>query len=88
MIYPSRAADCPDFEAPPEHLARNDKPFTIAFAGTINSNGYIRRIDCTAKCAEACRWTITYFWTIDIRRARQVGLDDPNTEMCGLLSCS
>src|SRR6185503_15704243 len=41
VIYPSRAADCHDYDEPPAHLARNDKPFTIAFAGTINSNGYI-----------------------------------------------
>src|ERR1041384_1735238 len=38
VIYPSRAADCPDFDAPPIH---NREPFTIAFAGTINSDGYI-----------------------------------------------
>ena len=49
VIYPSRAADCPDFDAPPEHLAHNDKPFTIAFAGTINSNGYIEALTALQK---------------------------------------
>ena len=44
VIYPSRAADCPEFEEPPERLSRNDKPFTIAFAGTINSDGYIHAL--------------------------------------------
>ncbi len=44
VIYPSRAADCPDYDEPPAHLASNDKPFTIAFAGTINSDGYIQAL--------------------------------------------
>ena len=44
VIYPSRAAACPDYDEPPAHLASNDKPFTIVFAGTINSNGYIEAL--------------------------------------------
>ena len=26
VLYPSRAVDCPDFDAPPARLARNDGP--------------------------------------------------------------
>jgi glycosyltransferase involved in cell wall biosynthesis len=44
VIYPSRARDCPDFGAPPARLGRNDRPFTIAFAGTINSQGYVQAL--------------------------------------------
>lgn len=44
VIYPSRARDCPDFAGPPARLGRNDGPFTIAFAGTINSDGYIQAL--------------------------------------------
>jgi glycosyltransferase involved in cell wall biosynthesis len=37
VIYPSRAVDAIEFEAPTSRIGRNDKQFTIAFAGTINS---------------------------------------------------
>lgn len=41
VLYPSRARDCAEFTEPP---ARNDGPFTIAFAGTINSDGYVQAL--------------------------------------------
>src|SRR5262245_30495112 len=41
LLYPSRSADCPRFDAPPERITRNDHPFTMAFGGTINSPGYV-----------------------------------------------
>ncbi|HEX5875538.1 MAG TPA: glycosyltransferase [Pyrinomonadaceae bacterium] len=44
VLYPSRARDCPDFAEPPARLGRNDGPFTIAFAGTINSDGYVQAL--------------------------------------------
>ena len=43
-IYPSRTATCPQYNAPPARIASNDHAFTIAFAGTINSCGYIRAL--------------------------------------------
>ena len=44
ILYPSRAHDCPDFAEPPARLGRNNRPFTIAFAGTINSQGYVQAL--------------------------------------------
>ena len=44
VVYPSRARECPEFAEPPARLGRNDRPFTIAFAGTINSGGYVRAL--------------------------------------------
>ena len=44
VIYPSRACECPEFTEPPARLGRNDRPFTIAFAGTINSDGYVQAL--------------------------------------------
>jgi glycosyltransferase involved in cell wall biosynthesis len=44
VLYPSRARDCPEFAEPPARLGRNDRPFTVAFAGTINSEGYVRAL--------------------------------------------
>jgi glycosyltransferase involved in cell wall biosynthesis len=86
VIYPSRAADTPVFEEPPERLARNDRPFTIAFAGTINSNGYIRALAALQAALNPVKGRLLIFGPLTPAVARQVGLDDPNTEVCGLLS--
>ena len=79
VIYPSRAADCPDFDAPPAH---NDKPFTIAFAGTINSNGYIEALTALQNALKPVNGRLLIFGP------NQFGLNDPNTENRGLVSSS
>lgn len=86
VIYPSRAADCPVFEAPPERLSRNDKPFTIAFAGTINSNGYIRALRALENAVKAVGGRLLVFGPLTPDAARQAGFDHQHTEACGLLS--
>jgi glycosyltransferase involved in cell wall biosynthesis len=44
VLYPMRAATAPDFAEPPPRLAQNGHQFTVAFAGTINSPGYVRSL--------------------------------------------
>ena len=77
VIYPSRAADCPDFDAPP---VNGGKPFTIAFAGTINSDGYIHALTALQDALKPVRGRLLIFGP------NQFGLDDPNTEYRGLVS--
>lgn len=88
VIYPSRALDCPKFDQPPEHLSRNDKPFTIAFAGTINSDGYIHVLRALQTALKPINGRLLIFGPLTPDVAQQVGLDDPNTQICGLLSWS
>lgn len=82
VIYPSRAPNCPDFDAPPARLANNDKPFTIAFAGTINSNGYIDALTTLQDALKPVGGRLLVFGP------NQIDLNDPNTEMRGLVSSS
>jgi glycosyltransferase involved in cell wall biosynthesis len=86
VIYPGRALNCPEFEGPPPHLARNDKPFTIAFAGTINSKGYIHALIALRNALKSVGGRLLIFGPLTQETARQVGLRDPNTDVCGLLS--
>jgi glycosyltransferase involved in cell wall biosynthesis len=79
VIYPSRTSDCPVFDAPPTN---NNKPFTIAFAGTINSDGYIEALTALQDALKAVGGRLLIFGP------NQFGLDDPNTENCGLVSSS
>jgi glycosyltransferase involved in cell wall biosynthesis len=85
-IYPSRAADCPEYSEPPARLARTDKPFTIAFAGTINSNGYQNALIALQEALKLVRGRLLIFGPLTSDEARQAGLNDPNTEVRGLLS--
>ena len=86
VIYPSRARDSHAFEEPPGRLARNDGPFTIAFAGTINSNGYIRALVALQDALSSVKGRLLIFGPLTPEAARHVGFNDPNTEICGLLS--
>ena len=86
VIYPSRAPDSPAFEEPPERLARNDGPFTIAFAGTINSEGYIRALVALQNALIPIKGRLLIFGPLTAETARQVGLGFSNTDVCGLLS--
>ncbi|HEU5131074.1 MAG TPA: hypothetical protein VFT26_03185, partial [Pyrinomonadaceae bacterium] len=85
VIYPSRAADCPDHDEPPAHLASTDKPFTIAFAGTINSDGYIHALTALQKTLQTVNGRLLIIGPLTPDVAQQLGLNDPNTEVCGLL---
>jgi glycosyltransferase involved in cell wall biosynthesis len=82
VIYPSRAVDCPDDDEPPARLARNDKPFTIAFAGTINSDGYIQALRALQESLKTVDGRLLIFGPVtpDVNGA--------NTEICGLVSSS
>jgi glycosyltransferase involved in cell wall biosynthesis len=88
VVYPSRAADCADYDEPPAHLASNDKPFTIAFAGTINSDGYIKSLVALQNALKPVNGRLLIFGPLTPDVAEQIGLNDPNTTIRGLLSAT
>jgi hypothetical protein len=87
VMYPSRARECPEFEDPPARLAASDKPFTIVFAGTINSNGYIRALLALQDALKAAVGRLLIFGPLKCDEAKRVGLNS-STAVCGLLSAS
>src|SRR5262249_48607198 len=84
--YPSRAAGLPDFSEPPERLARNDHQFTIAFAGTINSPGYVKALIALHDSVAEIGGRLLIFGPLNSEQASQAGLDLPNVVIGGLLS--
>jgi glycosyltransferase involved in cell wall biosynthesis len=88
VIYPIRAADCADFREPPAHLGERDKQFTIAFAGTINSDGYVHALTALQKALETVDGRLLIFGPLTTDAAQQAGLNNSNTEIRGLLSAT
>jgi glycosyltransferase involved in cell wall biosynthesis len=86
VIYPSRAPDVQQFAGPPERLSHNDRQFTIAFAGTINSNGYTRALIALQEALNSVNGRLLIFGPLTVDQARQTGLDLPNVTIGGLLS--
>jgi glycosyltransferase involved in cell wall biosynthesis len=82
VIYPSRATDCADFAEPPARLADRDNQFTIVFAGTINSRGYVRALTALQKALEPVDGRLLIFGPL----TSEAALSHRNTESRGLLS--
>jgi glycosyltransferase involved in cell wall biosynthesis len=88
VIYPSRAVDCPKIEELPAYQSRDARPFTIAFAGTINSAGYVRALIALQHALKPVGGRLLIFGPLTSDDAGHIGLNDPNTEIGGLLSWS
>jgi hypothetical protein len=87
VIYPGRPPDFREFADPPGRLARTDHPFTIAFAGTINSNGYAQALLALQDALKAVSGQLLVFGPLTREQARLFGLDSTTT-VCGLLGWS
>jgi glycosyltransferase involved in cell wall biosynthesis len=85
VLYPIRAAECPEFSGPPDRLSRNNQPFTVAFAGTINSSGYVAALKTLYEALETVGGRLLVFGPLTHSEACQLGLDLPNIVLCGLL---
>lgn len=86
VLYPMRAASAPEFNDPPPRLAQNDHQFTVAFAGTINSPGYVQALIAMHAALEPIGGRLLIFGPLTTDDARRSGLDLPNVVVCGLLT--
>lgn len=89
VLYPSRASHAGGlsvYSEPPERLALNDHQFTIAFAGTINSPGYVKALIALHNALVAVGGRLLSFGPLTLEQARDVGLELPNVVVGGLLS--
>lgn len=86
VLYPSRSANCLAYASTPERLAHNDHQFTVAFGGTINSQGYVRALKSLAKALERVQGQLLIFGPLKAEDARQVGLEGHNIVLRGLVT--
>lgn len=88
VLFPIRDKQCPQFDAPDPHLGRDDHPFTIAFAGSINSDGYIHALKRLSKVLEQVSGRLLIFGPLTKSEVASIGLDRPNIVLEGLLGSS
>lgn len=85
VLYPSRGADAPKFNAPPDRVARSDHTFTVAFGGTINSPGYVRALKNLAATLVAVNGRLLIFGPLAPEALRSAGLDGSHIVLGGLV---
>lgn len=88
VLYPMRAADCQEFAEPADRLGWNEGIFTVAFAGSINSNGYVRALVNLQEALERIGGRLLIFGPLTPDAARQMGLNSPRTVVRGLVNAA
>ena len=86
VLYPSRAADATCFKDPPERLRQEKSPLTAAFAGNINTPGYVRALQMLGQCLEKTGGRLLLFGPLTEAAAARAGLNQNNIKLCGLLA--
>jgi len=86
VLYPARAKGCPDFETVPSGVKHDEARLTIAFAGTINSEGYVRALRVLSQSLSRISGRLLLFGPISQDDAKRHGLDDSHVVLGGLLS--
>lgn len=84
VLYPARAPGSSSFDVPPARLGRPCENLTVAFGGTINSEGYVRILRDLAAALRQVGGRLLIFG-LDATGVSRSGLDAPNVEARGLM---
>lgn len=85
LLYPTRAVHSPDFTAPPVRVGRNAERFTVAFAGSINTTGYVEALRMLHASLEPVAGRLLIFGPLTPLEASAAGLNLPNIVLRGFL---
>ena len=88
VLFPMRERNAVGFEAPPARLAGNAGQFTIAFAGSINSSGYIQALLALQQSLSSIGGRLLIFGPLTAAEAQRCGLHNPQTTVRGLVSAT
>lgn len=83
VIYPTRGVNC--VEAGSE-IRRRDEPFTVAFAGTINSQGYVQALVKLRDALTTVNGNLAIFGPLTKAEAMAGELAGPNVTLHGLVN--
>jgi glycosyltransferase involved in cell wall biosynthesis len=85
VLYPSRAAGAVNFDTPSPRINDTGSDFTIAFAGTINSSGYVAALRSVTRALEPIGGRLVIFGSISATDAQKAGLNGTNVHLKGLV---
>ena len=86
VIYPTRATNCLSVDRAPARARGSSQPFTVAFAGTINTPGYVQALRTLREALAIVNGKLTIFGPLSQEEARANALDGPNVVLKGLVS--
>ncbi|HEV2804401.1 MAG TPA: glycosyltransferase [Chthoniobacterales bacterium] len=83
VLYPIRAANCPVASGPAPTKQRD--VFVVGYAGTINGDGYVARLNALAKALSAMKGKLMIYGPTSAEQAKSIGLDEQNIFFRGLI---
>lgn len=85
VLYPSRLAKMRSYADPPAHSEADERPFTVAYAGSTLDGGYLEIMKAMAKVLQLLGGRLLLFGPFSCEEVRHSGLSLPNVMCCGLL---
>jgi hypothetical protein len=85
VLYPSRAFNAERYPGPPKRLLEAVGNFTCAYAGSINSPGFVNALALLAHALKHVGGRLLIYGSIARHHARTMGLDAPNIDIMGLI---
>ena len=86
VLYPSRAAGVARFAGLGEKTMSHSGALTVAFAGSVNSRGYVHSLALMAEALSLSGGRLLIYGPLRAEEARSAGLVAPNIELMGMLS--
>ena len=86
VVYPTRSSNYLSFDRAATSLDATDKQFTVAFAGTINTQGYVQALIKLRDALATVGGRLAIFGPLTQAEARDNLIDGPNVVLNGLVS--
>lgn len=78
VLYPSRAADIPEFDQPANRHKLSSKSLVFAYAGSINMYGYVSNLVSLASVLEKLGGYLVIYSALTKEAIKGIGLNKPN----------
>jgi len=85
ILYPSRAADVPKFDQPPDQDNTQNTSLVFAYAGSINLPGYAQALVSLASVLETLGCNLIIYSALTPESIARNGLNKSNVSVCSLI---
>jgi glycosyltransferase involved in cell wall biosynthesis len=81
VLYPSRSADVPRLNHPPDRVAQPHLTLTFAYAGSVNSVAYAQSLVTLASILNTLGHRLIVYASLTNTEAQHIGLNQPNVSI-------